>query len=580
MRLLETKTIRPSSLSIMLFLICTIYTFTNAQEVKKHEKRTTAAHHFYEDERPDDPYIHIAEADKVKSPPFTFSSTNFSITQVNVDANGNNIIGDAANEPSLAIDPTNPNRMAIGWRQFGTITSNFRQAGVGYSEDGGVFWQYLDPIEADVFRSDPVLDTDSDGNFYYNSLRSTYECDVFKTDDLSTWEDKTFAIGGDKQWMVIDKTGLNSNGHIYAFWKEEFSACLGGSFTRSTDEGITYEDCVVVTDNPTRGTLAIGPDGELYACGGWFDTFKVLKSTTAKDPAAVVQWEENITVDLKGEQALYAGPNPNGMLGQVWVATDYSIGPNYGNVYLLSSVKRSDNTDPADMMFSRSTDQGLTWSEAIPINTDNNLNNWQWFGSMSVAPNGRIDVTWLDTRDDPGTVLSALYYSYSIDRGLTWSENERLSDAFDPHLGWPNQNKIGDYYHMISYDEGAHLAWSATFNGEQDIYYSFIEAPEDVVSVAPEVQSNLGLHIAVYPNPIKEETTIHISSKTSEKITLTVCDLFGRTIGTIADQVFAEGSHNLGWYPTGLASGTYYLKAESESGEQSLEKLFVLSGGL
>src|SRR5262245_31329088 len=38
--------------------------------------------------------------------------------QVNVDGNGNNITGDAANEPSITVDPTNHNRMAIGWRQF------------------------------------------------------------------------------------------------------------------------------------------------------------------------------------------------------------------------------------------------------------------------------------------------------------------------------------------------------------------------------------------------------------------------------------------------------------------------------
>ena len=43
----------------------------------------------------------------------------FTSFQVNVDANGNNILGDAANEPSIAVDPTNPQQDAsIGWRQF------------------------------------------------------------------------------------------------------------------------------------------------------------------------------------------------------------------------------------------------------------------------------------------------------------------------------------------------------------------------------------------------------------------------------------------------------------------------------
>ena len=53
--------------------------------------------------------------------------------QVNVNAAGQNIPGDAANEPSICIDPTNPNRMAVGWRQFDTTNSNFRQSGVAYT---------------------------------------------------------------------------------------------------------------------------------------------------------------------------------------------------------------------------------------------------------------------------------------------------------------------------------------------------------------------------------------------------------------------------------------------------------------
>ena len=89
--------------------------------------------------------------------------------------------------------------MVIGWRQFETIESNFRQAGISISNDGGDFWQYLEPLESEFFRSDPVLDTDSEGNFYYNSLNTDYFCDVFKSNDLLDWTDKTPAFGGDKQ---------------------------------------------------------------------------------------------------------------------------------------------------------------------------------------------------------------------------------------------------------------------------------------------------------------------------------------------------------------------------------------------
>src|SRR5207248_10033917 len=62
--------------------------------------------------------------------------------QVNVDASGNNIVGDAANEPSIAVNPTDGNKITIGWRQFNTYTSNFRQGGWGHTTDGGTTWTF------------------------------------------------------------------------------------------------------------------------------------------------------------------------------------------------------------------------------------------------------------------------------------------------------------------------------------------------------------------------------------------------------------------------------------------------------
>src|SRR6266513_3524183 len=62
--------------------------------------------------------------------------------QVNVDANGNNIVGDAANEPSISVDPTNGSKIAVGWRQFDTVQSDFRQSGYCYSTDAGLTWHF------------------------------------------------------------------------------------------------------------------------------------------------------------------------------------------------------------------------------------------------------------------------------------------------------------------------------------------------------------------------------------------------------------------------------------------------------
>ena len=85
--------------------------------------------------------------------------------QVNVNASGQNILGDAANEPSLCVDPNNPGRVAVGWRQFDNVLSDFRQAGWAYSTNGGLNWTFPGVLEPGTFRSDPVLASDADGIF-------------------------------------------------------------------------------------------------------------------------------------------------------------------------------------------------------------------------------------------------------------------------------------------------------------------------------------------------------------------------------------------------------------------------------
>lgn len=425
----------------------------------------------------DDEYIPDLRECQERSPAYNYSRNSIVTSQVNVDANGQNIVGDAANEPSIAVDRNNPNRIAIGWRQFNTINNNFRQAGYGFTTNGGQNWTFPGVIEPGVFRSDPVLESDADGNFYYNSLavEPTYFCDVFKSSSGgSAWGNKTYAQGGDKQWMELDKSGSSGNRHIYAYWTSYYSVCAPGSFTRSTDGGVFFEDCVTIPDDPYWGTLAVASNGDLFVGGsiGW--DFLVAKSSNAKNPSQVVNWDMSTVVSLDGTISFGTGPNPGGLLGQTIIAIDTSGGPNHNNIYLLCSVERNSNPDPLDVMFARSTDGGVTWSSPVKINDDSGTSAWQWFGTMSVAPNGRIDVVWLDTRDNPGTYLSSLYYSNSSDGGVTWSPNERLSDDFNPHVGWPNQNKMGDYFDMISEVNGAHLAWAATFTGGQDVYYSFI----------------------------------------------------------------------------------------------------------
>ncbi len=392
----------------------------------------------------------------------------FESVQVNVDRNGRNIPSDAANEPSIAVDLLNPDRIAIGWRQFDSVNSNFRQAGWGHTQDGGLTWTFPGKLTPGFFRSDPVLDSDAEGIFYYYSLDGNMCCQMFISDDGGvSWSDPNPAAGGDKAWFGIDRTNGIGRGNIYATWNDSFP-CTRGDFTRSTDGGHNFSQPVSLPGSVFWGTVAIGPAGELYLSSA---SEQVVKSTNARDPNAQPSFSVVGRAGLGGPVRSRRGPNPGGLLGQVWIAADHSDGPSRGHVYVLASVDPSGG-DPLDVMITRSTNGGVNWDAPVRVNDDApGTNAWQWFGTMSVAPSGRIDVIWNDTRNSRNERLSELFYAYSTDGGKTWSENTPASPMFDSHVGWPRQNKIGDYYDMVSDPLGAHLAYAATFNNEQDVYY-------------------------------------------------------------------------------------------------------------
>src|SRR6266508_1399099 len=427
--------------------------------------------------------------------------------QVNVDANGNNIVGDAANEPTISVDPTNGNKIAIGWRQFNTYTSNFRQAGYGYTTDAGSTWHFPGALQTNVFRSDPVTNSDETGNFFYLSLLVNTFCgDIWRsTNGGQTWTERSpdgGAHSGDKEWFTVDRTPASmGHGFQYQFWTGIF-ACDFGEFSRSTDGGVTWQTPINIPNSAQWGTLDVASNGYLFIGGG--DTgsgFWCIRSTNAQNPGVTPTFDQVTTVNMGGSLIYGGAVNPGGLAGQIFLAVDRSVGPTNNNIYMVATVEPFGATNGSDVMFARSTDGGLTFSAPHRINDDPiNHNKWHWFGTVGVAPNGRIDSVWLDSRNAANNIDSQLFYSYSTDGGVTWSPNVAVSNAFNPFEGYPNQNKIGDYITVSSDATGGDVAYSATFNfnptqgeHEEDVYY---------VRVFPTALADLSVTKSDSPDPV------------------------------------------------------------------------------
>jgi len=399
----------------------------------------------------------------------------FTSYQVNVDANGNNRVGDAANEPSISVDPTNGNKLSIGWRQFDNVLSNFRQAGFGYSTNGGKNWISPGVLQSNVFRSDPVLNSDGAGRFFYLSLLQDFFCDLWRSlNGGASWANIAPATGGDKQWFTIDKTNSSGRGFQYQCWSTEGNNYNGRQFSRSTNGGVTWMGPFNIPNSPAWGTLDVDSNGNLFIAGVNLQSGEIwcLRSMNAKNGGVSPTFDLSTQVHLGGNIVAGEPINPVGLVGQIFLAADRSGTSTNNNIYLLASVQPTGFDNGSDVMFVRSTDGGSTFSAPRRINDDPiNHSKWHWFGTLSVAPNGRIDVVWYDTRNAADNTTSQLFYSYSTDGGNSWSPNVAVSNPFNPFLGYPNQAKIGDYITVVSNNGAANVAYAATFNGEEDIYY-------------------------------------------------------------------------------------------------------------
>lgn len=408
---------------------------------------------------------------------------NFLSYQVNVNEQQQNIVGDAANEPSLCIDPTNPTRIAIGWRQFDSVTSNFRQGGYGYSADGGLTWHFPGVLEAGVFRSDPVLGARYDGTFFYLSLLETFYDTMYgSVNGGGSWAQIAPAEGGDKQWFTIDNSTSVGRGNLYQSWSTAGNNYNGRQFTRSTNGGTTWMNPINIPGAPVWGTLDVDGAGTLYLGGYGNNGFQVCRSTNAKVASSTPSFDRTTTINMGGDIDYGSFVNPGGLSGQMWVAADRSSSASPQPLYSLCSVF-VDSNNPCDVKLSRSLDGNTTWGAPVRINDDPlNSGNYHWLGALGVGPTGRLDVAWNDTRNDATHQTSALYYAYSLDGGQHFSTNIRVSPSWNQSVGYPNQNKMGDYIGVVSNSVGANIAYTATFNNEEDVY--FLQIPSPVV-VAP-----------------------------------------------------------------------------------------------
>jgi hypothetical protein len=218
------------------------------------------------------------------------------------------------NEPTIAIDPTNPNLVTAAWNDYCDTDLGGGWMGLAFSRDRGESWTpskipgYPSDTSAEGAASplhgrqaeagDPLLAFDNDGNLFAGGIAfnrvnpqngdvwvatygstphpSGYPKDYLRTVVVGQGTPALAGIFEDKPELEVDRTGGQFDGNVYICWSR-FVGAAGRtkiSFSRSTDSGRTFSRPIELSfGKDVQGCdIAIEHDGDVYVAWGTRDT--------------------------------------------------------------------------------------------------------------------------------------------------------------------------------------------------------------------------------------------------------------------------------------------------------------------
>jgi hypothetical protein len=395
-------------------------------------------------------------------------------------------------EVALAIDPTDPEHLLGCSKFFYKPESYGFYTGVFESFDGGLTWSQRQPrgVEDYSLTSDPVTAFDGAGSGYFTLLtRKPTGLDMLKKPAGGLWQRPVVvdrSTNTDKQWIAADQDPLGESpyrGNLYMSWTA-IGRGDGNSqiaFSRSVNGNRRWtRKPVFVASGEVQGSVpGVAPDGTVFVAYGravfGAGAQGAMEVVASRDGGVTFSGAVHIA-DIVSIPFML----PNSTFRTPGSMPGFAVSPATGALFIVWADYRHGDSD---VMLSRSLDGGATWEPPLRLNDDPVSNGIDQFQpQVSVAPNGRVAVSWFDRRlecpdlpwiprDHVGRENFCIdtFVTRSYDEGEHWEANQRASaQSWDWSLQLPMVNDnvgfIGDYQGMASGPLHDFALWGATAN--------------------------------------------------------------------------------------------------------------------